>query len=236
VYVEHPGVYQTPDMYQHGDGYHNPEIYNTGSPEIYHHSGTPSVIPDHIYNPHHSFQPFSKTSNAPIPPEKRRVQGLSPAKFWITLCAVCFLVVAAAVGGSVGGTYAVKKHFNVLDTKPTRDCASMGNGSIYDSLFRLGTSGPVTPEQGLKFQRLCSTDSRPGVPNVPNIAQGFYYTFDDCMELCASINFWSNSQTCIGVAYKGDAAPRPGNCWAHNTTGGVQQSSDSGIDSAMLAT
>jgi len=189
-------------------------------------------------SPHHSWQQHSYNPSSltfgpnlippsPAPP-KRRIYGLTPTRFWILLAIICFFVIGASVGGSVGGTLAVNKHKSFV---PTRDCTGPANGTKYTSLYTSGTSGQVYPSQGLHFTKLCSTDQR---SNVNNIAEAWVYTFEDCIELCASINFWSNSSICIGVAYKGDGLERPGNCWTHNATGTISHDSDSTIDAALL--
>jgi len=45
-------------------------------------------------------------------------------------------------------------------------------------------------------------------------------TFDECIELCASINFFNSNSNCLGVTFVPMGIP-PGNCWAHNGTASV---------------
>lgn len=44
------------------------------------------------------------------------------------------------------------------------------------------------------------------------------YTFKDCIELCASANFWSQSANCSVAVYEPEAS-RPGNCWVGEADG-----------------
>lgn len=45
------------------------------------------------------------------PPSRRPICGLQPITFWV-LVALVFILCAAAIGGGVGGSYAVQSHKN----------------------------------------------------------------------------------------------------------------------------
>jgi hypothetical protein len=69
--------------------------------------------------------------------------------------------------------------------------------------------------------------------DVDNIASGYFYTFEDCIELCAGLNFWFGDRRCLGVTYQA-IGHRPVNCWAHNQTA-VVPATDTPTDTAILA-
>jgi hypothetical protein len=50
-----------------------------------------------------------------------------------------------------------------------------------------------------------------------NIVEGYFMTLDECIELCASLNFFNNNSNCLGVSFF-PTGILPGNCWAHNET------------------
>jgi hypothetical protein len=105
---------------------------------------------------------------------------------------------------------------------PTSDCS---NGSTYQSIFQNGFSGPVLSSAGLTFTKLCSTE-QDGFP----LASAYVYTFEDCIEVCAGLNFFNGDRQCLGVSYEATGI-RPANCWAHNDT---TQKSSTTADAAVL--
>lgn len=44
------------------------------------------------------------------------------------------------------------------------------------------------------------------------------YSLDDCIELCASLNFLASNGDCSVAAYDAKGS-RPGNCWAGKAVG-----------------
>jgi len=44
------------------------------------------------------------------------------------------------------------------------------------------------------------------------ISEAFVYSFSDCIEACASYNFWGENSNCTVAVYT-PSASRPGNCW-----------------------
>ncbi|KAI0413179.1 hypothetical protein F5X98DRAFT_378985 [Xylaria grammica] len=89
------------------------------------------------------------------------------------------------------------------------DCPS-SNRTTYTSRFGTGGDGAVTPAMGLTFRKLCAVDR-----TAANVAQATVASFDLCIEVCASLNFWANSAAaCTAVAY----AVGNGACWASNAT------------------
>jgi hypothetical protein len=82
---------------------------------------------------------------------------------------------------------------------------------------------------GLSFRMFCDvTVTGP----YTNIAQGFVYSFTDCIEWCAGYNFWSGSAECTWAALRPDGGP-PGNCWIGSGKL-VAVGTGSGVDRAFL--
>jgi hypothetical protein len=67
---------------------------------------------------------------------------------------------------------------------PLTGCPEI-NGTVYTSLFTNGKSGPVPSGAGLKFVKVCSLDLREF-----DIVEGYFMTFNECIELCASLKFF----------------------------------------------
>ena len=71
---------------------------------------------------------------------------------------------------------------------PTSDCVTT-NGTTYSSLFLSGDEEIVPPNAGLKFTKHCGT-KQVGF----NLAFAYVPTFEACIELCASLNFWNQNK------------------------------------------
>lgn len=93
--------------------------------------------------------------------------------------------------------------------------------------FASGNNGPVPDgaKNGLKFVKVCGTSLRGG----SNVAQAVVATFNECIDLCASYNFWSGSKKCTSAAYN-----NVGSCWIGSGTWSQATASD-GLDTAVLA-
>jgi hypothetical protein len=190
--------------------------------------------------------------------QQKRVITLANMKkstFWLILGLASIIVIGASVGGAVGGTMRVVKNNDdnnddnnnnnnnnndqsSVSTSsptsssttlplPTRDCPN-SDGTTFKSAYTLGSQGDVPEAAGLHFVKHCSA-GHPG----NTIATGYFQSFDRCIELCASLNFWAKNRGCVSVDYKFQGAKEPTNCWAHNSTiGGRNAEND--IDSAIL--
>ncbi|KAL2843365.1 hypothetical protein BJY01DRAFT_248654 [Aspergillus pseudoustus] len=105
------------------------------------------------------------------------------------------------------------------------DCLS-SNGTDYTSTkFTSGDNGAVPDgaKNGLKFSKICGADVQ-----GTNLAQADFSTFEECIDLCASYNFWSGSTDCSIASYNNE-----GTCWIKS--GGTSQVSNDGVDTAVLA-
>lgn len=101
---------------------------------------------------------------------------------------------------------------------PLNDCPD-SNDTGYTSSFSNATD--PQPSAGLQFTKFCNL-SNPIREDSQRIAEVFVYSFSDCVEVCASYNYYSDSGKCTVAVYQPDA-PRPGNCWT-GSVGDVQAS------------
>ncbi|GAB1311774.1 hypothetical protein MFIFM68171_01984 [Madurella fahalii] len=176
--------------------------------------------------------------------QQKRVGTLANMKkstFWLILGLVSIIIIGVSVGGAVGGTMQVAANNGNSQSSastssppssattlpsPTRDCPD-SDGTTFKSAYTLGSQGAVPETAGLHFVKHCST-GHPG----NTIASGYVQSFNHCIELCASLNFWAKNRRCVSVDYRFQGAREPNNCWAHNSTTGSNAEND--IDSAIL--
>lgn len=108
---------------------------------------------------------------------------------------------------------------------PISDCKE---NNTYTSRFTDGQDGLPSSGAGLKFEMKCNKDVDPA-GDSQNLAQVYLPSFDQCMELCASINFWSNSKKCVGARYNRVNS----RCWIKGKIDGFIYNSDG--EMAILA-
>ncbi|KAK4935062.1 hypothetical protein LTR28_010449 [Elasticomyces elasticus] len=122
--------------------------------------------------------------------------------------------------------------------QPTSDCPS-SNATTYAPAQSSSGSSSSTH---FTFTKYCQTkspfDKNP--TRAAKLAQAFFYTFNDCIDLCAGFNAISGQRNCSAVAYQVGVARPSGNCWV----GSVQELDgayarslgfDAGTDVALLA-
>ena len=73
-----------------------------------------------------------------------------------------------------------------------------------------------------------------------NLAESFVSSLEACIELCASFNYWGNTQKCVTASFMA-AGVMPGNCWAisNGTATGsgtdfIVYDASGGVDIAVL--
>ena len=118
---------------------------------------------------------------------------------------------------------------------PISDCPQ-SNNTLYTSSFASGRSGTVPASASLNFTRYCDLKSPLTGSNAVVLSEAYAYSFVDCIEVCASLNFWAGNSQC-SVAVYGATAGRPGNCWVGSTNATVQVASlaaNEGTDVAVL--
>lgn len=96
-------------------------------------------------------------------------------------------------------------------------------------------SSKAQSDAGLNFTKYCDVDSPLSNTGAKTLSEAFVYSFSDCVEVCASLNFYAGDGNCSVAVYQPNA-DRPGNCWvgSANTTFS-QLGAKTGIDVALLS-
>ncbi len=122
------------------------------------------------------------------------------------------MLIAAAIGGGVGGGLASQSHSKNPSTDgqastaaSSTTAASVPNPSIYPNRPIGYTGCPVnnstnyTSHYGSKFQRLCNLEWSYGDDDLNSVLAG---TFDLCMDQCAMWNIaYGKKSICRGAIY-----------------------------------
>lgn len=114
---------------------------------------------------------------------------------------------------------------------PIADCPQ-SNNTLYTSSFASGSSGTVPTHAGLNYTRYCNVANP--ITSTNTLSTAFVYSFEDCIEVCAALNFYAAGDNCSVAAYQ-PTASRPSNCWVgsqHTTFGNLTASQ--GVDVALL--
>ena len=190
-----------------------------------------------------------------------RVYGLRPTTFILSI-ALASMTILAIVSAAVGGSLAAKAHKYGLPNEDSEAACKADQphsistvaGSSPSSIpQRSNTSCPTTnatvPSPTNECANLSPTYksalSNATLFNVScntsfhdyNILGLFAYRFEDCMEACASFNYFQNSNTtCYGVTFN---VNRPqeggkGNCFLKDKQG-INSTAINGVSSARLA-
>ncbi|KAI9852958.1 MAG: hypothetical protein M1824_001656 [Vezdaea acicularis] len=180
----------------------------------------------------------------PIPTKQdRRICGLRPATFWLSLALAAVIIIAAAVGGGVGGT----RHTSQSSSLPSPLTSSLPSPGASTTSAPVPSSTATTnltaPTQGLaaldcpningrtytkvaggneySFQISCGVDY-PGRGSWVDIIPIAAYSVYSCMDACAGYNTYYGSRNCIGIEFNANLAsisgPNLGNCWLKNNT------------------
>jgi hypothetical protein len=91
---------------------------------------------------------------------------------------------------------------------------------MYTSKYIQGMVGKPPANAALTFQKFCELGFPAG---LITIAEAYVYTFDACIEMCASMNFYAGDATCAGASYW-QGGQSPGNCWVYSRTAAAASS------------
>ena len=124
-----------------------------------------------------------------------------------------------------------------IPTYTPLDACPDANNTVYTSSQADRTSDSTA---GLTFTRYCDVASPlDGNTKASTLSEAFVYSFDDCIELCASLNYWANEANCTVAVYDVKGS-RPGNCWVGKSEGvegvGDLEEKDNGVAVAVLST
>ncbi|KAK5703763.1 hypothetical protein LTR97_002776 [Elasticomyces elasticus] len=170
--------------------------------------------------------PYSGLPGPSSKTQPQRVWGMSPLWFGIFIAAVTALIVGAAVGGSAANS--VKDAQQRVTTTRTFSHATATAAPFVDYVAAAPSTVENTPlvcpdEDGKTYVTVQNEIFELSCTSI--LAQGdvgciVAYTFQDCIEACASLYSNQSSSVCTAITYNsnmasaGTAAPyRYGNCW-----------------------
>jgi hypothetical protein len=165
---------------------------------------------------------------------RRKLCGLLPVTFWLSVTLIAVVVIAAAVGGGVGGTIAHKNSVELAaaqghiskSSAPTASSSDFGpDAATVTTTVAIPTATSdcnqtrgqnwVSPATSLQYTRLCST-------NLPQLQaswrQNYFVavtsTFESCIQTCDSYNYWLTTKNITTANYnsQGVDAEAPGSC------------------------
>lgn len=133
----------------------------------------------------------------------------------------------ASSGSGTSASSAAQQTADTVYTPATRDCPG-SNGETYTPYAADGGTGQYT------FVKNCNKNS----PATWDITEAFVQTFELCIDMCSSWNYYEylsddhpNAQKCVAAVFLAGGAP-PGNCWIKNsslTTNSLVQSTTADI-------
>lgn len=217
--VRRPFDSNAPELSYHGS--YAPEVHQPGlEPHL------SSVYPDASIKPKEA-QFYSESSAS-----EQRLCGLRPATFFLSL-ALLIVILAAAIGGGVGGSMAAHNKQKLADAHSTiarlqaqatpasaTPTNSDGSATVTKTAFPspssdcLSLSNPnFTAPSGASYTRVCASSIDPSstYEHYFNVVQ---YTFEDCITTCDTYNDWMSTRnvTVVHFNYAGNGQP-PGECW-----------------------
>ncbi|KAF2769993.1 hypothetical protein EJ03DRAFT_350800 [Teratosphaeria nubilosa] len=186
----------------------------------------------------------------------RIIFGMKIRTFLLVSAAMLCVVVGAAVGGAVGGRSVRNNVISMSNARasnatPTTSATTTpaysaatptyepsnacSNATLYTSSYAAGLTGSATAA-GLNFTALCDVSNPLASTKATNITEAYVYSFQDCIETCASYNYLHEDKNCTVAVYR-PARARPANCYIGTLTGvtASQLGADRGTDVALLA-
>ncbi|KAA6407309.1 MAG: hypothetical protein FRX48_08857 [Lasallia pustulata] len=185
--------------------------------------------------------PIQYESHGESPSDKHKtILGMGKKRTWGLFFLVGIIVVAALVGVAAGVSTAAKNKSpaaatttitaspqSPVSSSPSStasatattiaasasDCPT-ANGTVYTSKYT--TSGSVPPDAGLIFTLYCQLQFAHS--DTCNMFEVLVSSLDQCVEACASYNFFHGNRGCQGAVFN-TAAAIPGNCWALSGNG-----------------
>jgi len=114
---------------------------------------------------------------------------------------------------------------------PLSDCPA-SNDTSYTSSFAQSSS---SSSSGLSFSKYCGFAGPLSRSNAYKMAEAFVYSFSDCIEVCAGLNYYSADSNCTVAVYQ-PSGSRPGNCWVGSASDATVSSLSvqQGTDVALL--
>lgn len=104
---------------------------------------------------------------------------------------------------------------------PLDACPDANNTLYTSSQADRASDSKAEKTAGLTFTRYCDVASPldgNGNAKASMLSEAFVYSLDDCIELCASLNYWAGEAKCTVAAYDVKGS-RHGNCWVGSAEG-----------------
>jgi hypothetical protein len=103
--------------------------------------------------------------------------------------------------------------------QPLDSCPDANNTSYTSTYAETHEISDSANTANLTFTLHCDLESPiTSSSGAATLSEAFVYSFDDCIELCASLNFWAGNANCSFAAYDVKGS-RPGNCWVGKKDG-----------------
>lgn len=104
--------------------------------------------------------------------------------------------------------------------QPLDSCPSANNTSYTSNYTRNLDISESSDTANLTFTLHCDLESplSGNISDATTLSETFVYSLQDCIELCASLNFWAGTADCSFAAYEAKGS-RPGNCWVGKAEG-----------------
>ena len=112
---------------------------------------------------------------------------VKPLIFWLLVALVSITVIAVSVGGAVAAAHNTNTN-STAKQMPSRDCPESG-GTTFTSKYTIPPSGGLVGS-GTIVQRFVKQCGRGGNAKATVLVTALVPTFDACIELCASVNYW----------------------------------------------
>ncbi|ETS86672.1 hypothetical protein PFICI_00500 [Pestalotiopsis fici W106-1] len=192
---------------------------------------------------------------APAPKPERTIFGMRRATFFLSV-ALLVVIIGAAVGGGVGGSLAAKNNSTCAPCSSGSNTVSVTTVTATAASTPTGTSSSVLSvptgvvaldcpsltnqdqvislaSQSWTFKPTCGTNYIGA-----DITAIIVYSFRDCLQGCAAMNYFSGNATCAAVTFNANQTleiPKDyGNCWLKTGSGQVDVGSSNYIISATL--
>ncbi|PSK34245.1 hypothetical protein B9Z65_8571 [Elsinoe australis] len=191
--------------------------------------------------------------------------GMKLRTFFVVSFIVVLIIIGAAVGGALGRpkaasampvattatespnqtlmpnitatptptATAITSTFNApIPTYSILNDCPQSNNTVYTTRPLSSSSDSPT----YNYTKHCDLDSPLSQNGARTLSEAFVYSFNDCIQVCASLNFWQNAQNCTSAVFVLDGQ-RPANCFvgqADVSEGAKAFAGRSGVNVALL--
>lgn len=186
--------------------------------------------------------------------------GMKLRTFLVVFVIVVCVIIGASVGGALGRPKAAtavnpqsaSTTLTPYETQTTQSTTTADATSTYaapvptysvlndcpQSNNTVFTASAASSSSSIpsNFIRHCGLASPLAEEGAKTLSQAFVYSFDDCIDVCAGMNYWGGNDTCNVAAFAFDAS-RPANCFvgfANISKGPSAFAAQNGINVALL--